>query len=81
MWLKLEFPLAGEAEKQENRGWGKREKRGRGGLQLQVYTRFVSWSLGSSCHFRRRHALHADRQGQEIALNSYKVRLQREGAF
>lgn len=26
MWLKLEFPLAGVAEKQENRGRGEREK-------------------------------------------------------
>lgn len=26
MWLKLEFPLAGEAEKQENRGTTKRER-------------------------------------------------------
>lgn len=26
MWLKLEFPLAGEAEKQENRGRGETEE-------------------------------------------------------
>lgn len=26
MWLKLEFPLAGEAEKQENRGRGERQR-------------------------------------------------------
>lgn len=28
MWLKLEFPLAGEAEKQENRREGKEKERG-----------------------------------------------------
>lgn len=50
MWLKLEFPLAGEAEKQENRGRGKKEKeRERGETNSSQFTQ-EKGLLAHLCH-------------------------------
>lgn len=84
MWLKLEFPLAGEAEKQENRGRGRRESKRQKDQQLSVYTAkaFISSSLSPPPTSRpvsstQRWAFTDDRQDQQITPSSYKVRLER----
>lgn len=41
MWLKLEFPLAGEAGKQENRGRGPREQKAERPTALSLHSQSI----------------------------------------
>lgn len=62
MWLKLEFPLTGEAKKQENRGRGRKGEREREGEDEQVShtsKMFVSSSLVFPSGFCRLKATHS----------------------
>lgn len=76
MWLKLEFPLAGEAKKQESQGRGQSEREETNGSQFTQAKGFHSsspmfftppYSLWAQTHTSRE-----DRLRHETPLNSYK---------
>lgn len=75
MWLKLEFPLAGEAEKQENRGRGEKKRDSSGSRFTQARGLLAHPCVRLSPLHTHTHTQIA-RPRQQIPLNSYKVRLQ-----
>lgn len=83
MWLKLEFPLAGVALKQENTG--RTDPRCSPFIQVKGFIRPAPLVQGSSDPIKTMNLsiglsewtqTHKWSQRREIALNSYKVRLQ-----